>query len=88
LGAELDFVGGVGLWFTAFVFDRDDFLVVRSGAVEFNDVALAGKSVNEGADGHTAGDAGVVASFVGALVGALVHEVAFDRESIFRPDLF
>ena len=88
LGAELHFVGGVGFWFAAFVFDRDDFLVVRSGAVELDDVALAGESVNEGADGHAAGDADVVARFVAAVMGALVHEVALDREFVLRPNLF
>jgi len=77
----------VGFGFAAFVFDGDDFLVVGGGAVEFDDVALAGEAVEEGADGHTAGDADVVAGFVGAVVGAFVHEVALDREFVFRPDL-
>jgi len=88
LGAELHFVGGVGLWFAAFVFDGDDFLIVGRGAVELDDVALAGESVNEGADGHAAGDADVVARFVAAVMGALVHEVALDREFVLRPNLF
>lgn len=41
LGAELDFVGGVGFGFSAFVFDGDD----RAVFVEFDDVALAAEAV-------------------------------------------
>ena len=83
LGADLDFVGAVGLGFAAFVFDGSEGAV----AVLFDDVADSAEIVYFGRDVEVAQDGAGGTVFVGAFVGFFVKLLTLGSETILGPDL-
>lgn len=79
--AELDFVGAVGFWFSAFVFDGNN------GAIQMKlyDIALSRETEIFGADGEGTGGADAMARLGGGIVDSLVKNPAFGGVSVLQP---
>jgi len=83
LGAQLDTIGIVRLWFPAFVFHRDDPPV----AVELDDIALSGELQTLTQDRKSPRDPHSRPRFIGSIVSPLVQDGTLHGEAVLRPNL-
>jgi hypothetical protein len=87
LGAKLDQIAVVGLWFAPFILHREWLPCVLIQAMEFYHISLPHQAEPQRTQGNAVFDPNLSPGFAVLLMNLLVHDPTFRCHEIFIPDL-